>query len=176
MGDLTRRQLQLGGVLALAAGLSFLPRLLPVRAGLKPAAERRPMPNFTYTDLNDRPWSMEAQRGKIVFVNFWATWCGPCRQETPDLVELHARYGDRVSFAGVAMDDEPDAVVPGFVAQYRVTYPVLIPPPDSPLTSAIQNLPTSFLIDRDGKIARTYIGLVNGRQLTADIDALLGAT
>jgi len=109
-----------------------------------------------------------------VLLNFWATWCGPCREETPHLVRVYARYRDQgVEFAGVSMDEDPESAAPAFVKQYRMNYPVLVPPVESALTAAIQNLPTSFLIDTTGKIARTWVGTVRETDLSAAIEKLL---
>src|SRR4051812_7165758 len=91
------------------------PRLIPV----KPAKERKPMPGFAWTSTAGHKWNLEEQRGKIVFVNFWATWCGPCRSETPELVRVYNTYrGKGVTFAGISMDQDPMAAVPDFAEHF----------------------------------------------------------
>jgi cytochrome c biogenesis protein CcmG/thiol:disulfide interchange protein DsbE len=119
-------------------------------------------------------WSLAAQRGNVVLVNFWATWCPPCRMETPGLVELYRRYEDRgLRVAGISMDDDAQQAVPQFVSEYHIPYPMLIPGNDFPLGDRIESLPTSFLIDRQGHIARTYVGAVDEETLAHDVEQLL---
>jgi cytochrome c biogenesis protein CcmG/thiol:disulfide interchange protein DsbE len=121
-------------------------------------------------------WSLSAQRGNIVLVNFWATWCPPCNMETPGLVALSKRYENRgVKFVGISMDDDPAKVVPAFVKKYDIPYPMLAPTPDFQLAYSIESLPTSMLIDRNGHVARTYVGMVDEQELGRDIDRLLAA-
>jgi thiol-disulfide isomerase/thioredoxin len=141
---------------------------------LKAAAERNPIPDFTMPSISGEPWTMSKQKGSVVLVNFWATWCPPCRAETPALVKVAGRYRSQgFHIAGVTMDDDPDAVVPDFVRRYNVNYPILVPEAGSPVTAAIETLPVSFLVDKAGRIARTYMGMVDDDQLEADIAALL---
>lgn len=146
------------------------PRLVSV----KPVAKRTPMPSFVWASMAGHKWSMEEHRGKIVLVNFWATWCGPCTAETPDLVRVYERYrGKGVTIAGVSMDEDPVKVVPRFLERYGVEYPVLVPSAASPITEAIESLPTSFLVDRQGRIARTWVGILHEEELTMNIEELL---
>lgn len=162
------------GLTAAALGLMFAWQIRPAGPAVHPVESRKAMPDFTYPSLAKVPWSLAEQKGKVVFVNFWATWCPPCREETPDLVRVHQRFRHRgVEFAGVAMDDDPARVVPPFITRYNVEYPILVAPPDSMLAQAVESLPTSFLIDRQGKVARTWIGIVREQELTAAIEALL---
>jgi cytochrome c biogenesis protein CcmG/thiol:disulfide interchange protein DsbE len=92
----------------------------------------------------------------------------------PALVRVHDRYRDKgIEFAGVSMDEDPAKVAPPFIKQYGVSYPILVPPVESALANAVQNLPTSFLIDASGKIARTWVGAVRERDLGSAIDKLL---
>lgn len=162
---------------ACALGLVFAWQIRPPRPSVHPVESRKAMPNFTFDSLAKVPWSLNEHKGKVVFVNFWATWCPPCREEMPDLVRVHERYRGRgVEFAGVSMDDDPFEVAPPFLKRYDVQYPILVAPPDSLLAQAVESLPTSFLIDRNGKVARTWIGIVREEELAAAIDALLSET
>jgi thiol-disulfide isomerase/thioredoxin len=132
------------------------------------------MPAFTFPTLGGVPWSLSEHRGQIVLVNFWATWCAPCIEETPDLVRLYERYRSRgVEFAGIATDEDPAAVVPKFLAAFHVTWPILIPPLESALAQAIEVLPTTFLVDPAGNIARTWTGLADEDEVSRALDALL---
>jgi thiol-disulfide isomerase/thioredoxin len=124
--------------------------------------------------LKGGQWSLSEQRGKVVLVNFWATWCPPCRMETPGLVSIAKRYaGQGVEVVGISMDDAPLRAVPPFVSQYGIPYPILLPSASSPFSTSIESLPTSLLIDRNGRVARTYYGMVDERMLAHDIDQLL---
>jgi peroxiredoxin len=146
------------------------PRLVSV----KPAAKRTTMPSFVWPSTAGHKWSLADQQGKIVFVNFWATWCGPCRMETPELVRVYDRYRGRgVTFAGISMDQDPLKVVPDFAEEYHIEYPILIPSDGSPITEAVESIPTSFLVDQHGRVARTWVGVVREQELTKNIEELL---
>jgi thiol-disulfide isomerase/thioredoxin len=141
---------------------------------VKPAAERNPMPDFTFANMQGQEWSLKANRGTILLVNFWATWCGPCRHETPELVEVANRYRGRgFEVVGVTLDEDPDAVVPAFVKEFTISYPILVPGENSALAAGIESIPTSVLVDKQGRIARTYVGMVGERQLSRDVETLL---
>jgi peroxiredoxin len=132
------------------------------------------MPEFTFPTLDGAPWSLSDHRGRIVLVNFWATWCAPCREETPDFVQLYQKFRSRgVEFVGIATDDDPASVVPEFLDDYRVTWPILIPPVESALAQAIDVLPTTFLLDQEGRIARTWAGIARRDDVARAIEALL---
>src|SRR4051794_3022370 len=165
-------------LIAVAAGIGGFvsrvqedaPRVIPV----KPPDKRAVMPAFAFPSTAGHKWSLADHRGKIVLVNFWATWCGPCRQETPDLVRVFDRYRSRgVDFAGIAMDSHAQKVVPPFAERYRISYPILLPTSDSALANAIESLPTTFLLDREGRVARTWVGALQESELTKNIDELL---
>lgn len=175
MGQLTNARLKLAGLLIIAAALIVAPKWFRYGGGeVQEPAKRKPMPRFSYPTLAGNTWSLEEHRGKVVFVNFWATWCGPCREETPDLVRVYEAYRDKgVEFAAISMDEDPEEAAPGFIQQYRVNYPVLVPPVDAVLTNAIQSIPTSFLVDASGKIARTWVGAVAEDDLSSAIDKVL---
>lgn len=174
MGELTRSRLKLVAMLSVAAVLIMLPRWFGTGGEIQEPAKRKAMPRFSWPTLTGENWSIEEQKGRIVLVNFWATWCGPCREETPDLVRVYERYGSKgVEIAGASLDDDPVKQVPAFLKEFNVRYPILVPPEESPLVIAIQNLPTSFLVDRSGKIARSWVGAVRERDLTSAIDKLL---
>ena len=102
MGQLTRARLKLAGLLAVAVALILWPVWFQREDGsIQPRDQRKPMPQFAYPTLAGESWSLEDHKGSIVLVNFWATWCGPCREETPDLVRVYASYRERgVEIAG----------------------------------------------------------------------------
>ncbi len=132
------------------------------------------MVDFRLADLSGSAWQLSDRRGRVVLVNFWATWCGPCRDETPGLVQLYRSYRPRgVEMVGIDMDDDPAEAVPGFVHSYRIPYPVLVPDSGFELANEIESLPTTLLIDRQGRIAKVYVGAMSEAELGADLDALL---
>lgn len=163
----------LAGLVAVLLAL-FAPRTGSRSGGLRPQGERKPMADFTMPLLAGGSWALEANRGKVLLVNFWATWCPPCRAETPALVRLGNRYRTHgFDVVGISMDDDPQSVVPPFARRYEVNYPILVPQPGSDLAGAIESLPTSFLLDKRGRIARTYVGAVEEDELEPDIRRLL---
>lgn len=145
------------------------------RGNVKPVAARNQMPDFKLHDLGGADWQLSAHRGNVVLVNFWATWCSPCRQETPGLVRIARRYGAKgLSIAGVNMDENGGpAPVQQFVKDFGINYPVMMPDKSFLLADNIENLPTTFLIDRQGRIAKTYVGEVQESTFRADIERLL---
>ena len=131
------------------------------------------MPDFTYRQVDGQVWRLKDHRGQVVLLNFWATWCPPCREETPGLVKIQSEFRDQgFTVAGVAMDEDQKAV-PAFVQRFRITYPVLFPPQDAALANSVESLPTSLLIDKSGNVARTYVGAVSPSVFAADIRHVL---
>ncbi len=137
------------------------------------AKNSKPLAELTLPDLNGAKWRLSEQRGKVVLINFWATWCPPCREETPVLISLAKDFRARgLSVAGIALDQEGAIVVKEFVAEYKIPYPVLLPVPGSAL-SRIQPVPTTLLIDRQGRLAKKYVGAIEEIILREDIEKLL---
>ena len=142
-----------------------------VKASLTKVGNLPDAPNFVLKDLNDQDVSLEQFRGKVVLVNFWATWCGPCEEEIPWFIEFQQKYGDRgFTMAGLAMDEEGKPVVAPWIekkrfavngAQLPINYPILIGNDAvAEKFGGLIGLPTSLLISRDGKILKRFIGLV----------------
>jgi len=172
---LQRDSVRLAGVLAIAAVLAFLFRDGPDAAAsaVRNPQARAAMPEISAPDLEGHPWSLAGQRGSIVLVNFWASWCPPCRAETPGLVRISKEYRGRgIEIVGASMDDTAEPVR-NFVARYQVPYTVIRPDLRGGLASAIESLPTSFLVDRQGRVAKTYVGGVRETTLKKDLDWLL---
>ena len=128
--------------------------------------------DFKLEDLDGKKVTLSGLRGKIVLVNFWATWCPPCREEIPGFIRLAKSRGD-LDIAGIAMDDGDAAGVRQFAKAAGVTYPVLLPSASSPIVDAIQSLPTTLLVDKMGRIAKQYIGEVSERTVREDVDRLM---
>jgi peroxiredoxin len=119
-------------------------------------------PNFSWKDSMGNVIDLDNFRGKVTLVNFWATWCGPCKRELPDLISLNAELADRgVKVIGVSTDRGSNAVedVRSFAKEHSITYQIVISNDD--LEKAFGNvnfLPTSFIVDANGKIVQTYVG------------------
>ncbi len=117
-------------------------------------------PDFTLTDLEGKPFRFSSTRGKVVILDFWATWCPPCRKEIPHFEALHRRYGaEGLVVIGGALDKGGAAVVKAFVEENGVTYSIVIG--DQRTTNAyggIRGIPTTFIIDREGRIAEKAVG------------------
>lgn len=134
-------------------------------------------PDFAWKGADGSEISFDKTRGRVTLVNFWATWCAPCKKELPDLIELHKAYGDRgFAVVGVATDRTPDAagLVAEFVQKYSIPYQILLSTQE--MEDAFRNvrmMPTSFLVDRDGKILQTIVGIRTKAQLEELILPLL---
>jgi thiol-disulfide isomerase/thioredoxin len=141
---------------------------------LRSPARRNALSAFRLSAIDGSQWALADQRGSVVMLNFWATWCGPCRMETPDLVTLSHTYGARgLRVAGITMDDDPKSVVPGFVDRYHVPYPMLVPDGTFALGDSIRALPTTLLLDRQGRVARMFRGAHSAEEMAGDIESLL---
>ncbi len=131
-------------------------------------------PAFTLTALDGVPLRLDALRGKVVLIDFWATWCGPCRDEIPELIALEHVYGPRgVQLVGISMDDDA-ALVRVFHRELHMNYPVALG--DASLAErfgGVLGLPAKFLIDRNGRIAGRYDGTVDPAALARELSALL---
>ncbi len=144
------------------------------------------VPDFTLKDLDGRDESLGQFRGKVVLVNFWATWCGPCRIEIPWLMDFQEKYGSKgFTILGVAMDEEGKSAVVPFVQKERfklgttsqpMNYPILIGNDDAAEKfGGLVGLPTTILISRDGRQVKRVDGLLSYREMDKAIRSLLEA-
>lgn len=134
-----------------------------------------PAPDFQLAGLDGKPVTLAGSKGKVVLVNFWATWCGPCRAEVPDLVELQNKYKDQVQIIGLVVDDEDQAAIKAFVAEFGINYPVALATDAMRLQyGGIPALPTSFVLDAQGRIVQKHEGLRDPVLYEVEIRALLG--
>jgi peroxiredoxin len=143
--------------------------------GIRPAAERRVMPEVAMAQLDGGTWRTVDHRGQVVLVNYWATWCEPCWQETPGLVRLSREMGPKgLAVVGVAIDEGGREKVQKFVDEFRVPYPVVVPERLSQVEFGLEGVPTTILLDKQGRVAKTYVGAVRQADFKTDVEALLG--
>jgi thiol-disulfide isomerase/thioredoxin len=143
-----------------------------------------PEPELTLKDLDGKDVSLAEYKGKVVLVNFWATWCEPCRVEIPWLIEMQKKYGDKgFVILGIALDEEGKSVVAPFVAKERfdvngqklaMSYPILIGNDDAAdKFGGLFGYPTSILISRDGKQIKRVTGMISEDEMSTAVESQL---
>ena len=141
-------------------------------------------PEVAFKDLDNKDVALAQYRGKVVLVNFWATWCDPCREEIPWLIEMQQKYGPKgFTVLGVAMDEEGKSVVAPFVAKEQfsaggqkqsMNYPIVIGTEEiASKFGGLLGYPTSVLISRDGKVVKRITGLIDSQEISRTIEGLL---
>ena len=133
-----------------------------------------PAPDLKAKDVNGTELNLEAYKGKVVLLNFWATWCGPCRAEIPSLIRIQEAYKDRLQIIGMDVDDDDEEQLRAFVKAKSINYPVAMT--SGPIRLAyggIAALPTMFIINRDGKVVQKHVGLLNPALYEIEARALL---
>lgn len=143
---------------------------------VRPTKDRKIAPAFKLKDADGKIAQLSDYKGKVVLLNFWATWCGPCKVEIPWFIEFEQKYKDKgLAVIGVAMDEEGWEVIKPYIIDKKVNYRVLAgDDPTAQIYGGVDSLPTTFLIDREGKIAGVHVGLVSKSEYEKDIVALLG--
>ena len=139
------------------------------------ASHPQPMPAFLVNDLDGNPVSTAAWKGKVVFINFWATWCPPCRAEIPVLIDLANRYKDRLQVVGVSVDDGDPADVKRFAKQAGINYPIVMA--DRAIVAeygGVAALPTLFVVNPEGNVVTKHEGLFSNALYEAEVRLLLG--
>lgn len=146
--------------------------------GLGPRAstppEHPPAPDFTLLQLDGQPLTLSSYRGQVVLVDFWATWCLPCREEIPHLIQLQDKYGVRgLQIIGVSMDDGPEPVRP-FAQQFHMNYPIVMGNAKiGEEYGGVLGLPIAFLVDREGRIVKKHVGATTSDVFEKEIMPLL---
>jgi cytochrome c biogenesis protein CcmG/thiol:disulfide interchange protein DsbE len=166
-------------VLIIVAGFYFVARHrrgshAEGRLANRAAGEHGVAPDFALPDLAGKQVNLSSYRGQVVLLDFWATWCGPCREEIPHFVQLQNKYANQgLQIIGVSMDDGPDPVR-DFYRLFQMNYPVVMGNAKTgELYGGVLGLPIAFLIGRDGRITARHIGAINFAALEKEIVALL---
>ena len=134
-----------------------------------------PAPEFSLAGLDGKPVTLAGSKGKVILLNFWATWCGPCRAEIPDLVELQNKYKEHLQILGLVVDDDDQDAIKDFADKFGINYPVALATIDIRLQyGGIPALPTSFVLDSEGRIVQKHEGLRDPVLYETEIRALLG--
>lgn len=142
--------------------------------GIQAIKDRHAIADLVMPQLNGGSWRLSDHRGEVVLINYWASWCGPCRQETPGLIDLSREYRYKgLSIVGVSMDEGGKPAVESFMSEFHMPYPVLVPDLALPSAPAVEALPTTVLVDRNGRVAKSYVGAVRETVFRADVDQLL---
>ncbi|MBI4652541.1 redoxin domain-containing protein [Candidatus Desantisbacteria bacterium] len=118
-------------------------------------------PDFTLKNIYNENVSLSSFDGKVIILNFWATWCPPCQAEIPDFIELYSMYKNSgVVIIGVAMDGDGGDVVKSFAEQKKINYPILLGNDNiGELYGGIRGIPTTFIINKQREIVETFVGL-----------------
>jgi peroxiredoxin len=144
------------------------------RAEITPEPDRKPAIDFTLKDAAGKPVRLSSYKGRVVLLNFWATWCGGCKTEMPWFVELQEQFRERgLNAIGVSMDEDGWKAVTPYLAGHAVNYTIVMGTEQLGTQYAVQAMPVTLLIDRNGKIAVTHVGLVTKSQYQSEITALL---
>jgi peroxiredoxin len=179
VADLTKhliRAFSLGLVLLLIVAGCSTSRTASAQS-VKPTKDRKVAPDFVLKDASGKQVKLSDYRGKAVVLDFWATWCGPCKVEIPWFVEFQRKYKDRgLVILGVASGDEGWDIVKPFATQMKINYPILLGnDATADLYGGIEALPTTFIIDRDGRVAKLHIGLASKEDFQNAIEKVLDA-
>lgn len=163
---MTRAQAWKPALAVAALGLSL---------GMASCARKKPVLDFALKDAAGKTIHLSDYRGKVVLLNFWATWCAPCKIEIPWFVEFQKKYQNQdFEVLGVSMDEDGWDSVRPYMAAHQLNYPVMIGGDSiERLFGGVDDLPTSFLMGRDGSIARKHIGLISKNAWEDEIATLL---
>lgn len=141
---------------------------------IKPANERKAAPEFALQDSFGRQANLRGYRGKVVVLDFWATWCHGCQEEIPWFAAFERKYAKQAfAVIGVSLDDEGWKVVRPFIEKASVPYRIVLGDDATAKAYAIGNMPDTFLLDKYGRIAATYVGMVDRNSLEKNIETLL---
>jgi thiol-disulfide isomerase/thioredoxin len=139
------------------------------------ARDPDPAPEFKLKDFAGKDLTLEPSHGKVVLLNFWATWCGPCREEIPELVALQNRYKDHLQIIGLVVDDDDEKEIRKVIESEGINYPVAMADPETRIAyGGIAALPTVFVINSEGRVVQKHVGLFNPALYETEVRVLLG--
>jgi len=160
-----------GVLLSLSLAGSALAQLPVIRFVRDPD----PAPEFKLKEFSGKEVTLDSSRGKVVLLNFWATWCGPCRAEIPELIALQNRYKDRLQIIGLVVDDDDEDEIRKVISSEGINYPVALADPETRFAyGGITALPTVFVINADGRVVQKHVGLFDPALYETEVRALVG--
>ena len=143
--------------------------IFSVSASAQTKTAVKTLPDLKLETIGGEKWSLYEQRGNIVLLNFWATWCAPCREEIPDLIKISDKYKTKnLKIVGVNVDSEDMDLVNKFIKDFKMDYTVLLTVPGS-LLAQQKSVPMTLLIDEESHLVKKYVGAVEGSLLEKDI-------
>lgn len=147
-----------------------------VQSGSSYETNPRPAPDVPMTTMNGKSLNLAELSGKVVLVNFWATWCAPCRREIPDLIDLYSEMkSDGLVIVGIAVDQDGAEVVEPFVNEQNINYPIVLDPDQSMEShfDAMYGLPTTYVVNPEGQIVRRVLGVFPTEKLKPTLENML---
>ena len=165
------------GLAAMLAGCAAVRTDVASSSSLKPEPQRKAAPDFSLKDATGQNVKLSDYRGKVVVMNFWATWCGPCKIEIPWFMDFQKTYKDRdFAVLGISMDDDGWESVKPYIEQKKINYRIMVGTEElSKEYGGLESLPTTFVIDREGRIAAVHVGLISKSEYQSEILNLLEA-
>jgi thiol-disulfide isomerase/thioredoxin len=135
----------------------------------------KPLGDVVMTDVDGKSISTASLKGKVVIVNFWATWCPPCRAEIPDLIALQNKYKDQLQIIGISDDEDPPATVKKWAAEHGMNYPIVMSNDElRKVFTGVAALPTSFIINREMRVVQRHVGMLMAATTEAETRQLAG--
>ena len=143
--------------------------------GFGQLAKNQQAPNFSLTTKDGKTIELAKLKGKAVLVNFWATWCGPCRAEIPDFIEVYKMYKSKgLEIVGISLDEKGWYVVKPFVESNKMNYPVVLGTQEVVQAyGGIDGIPTTFFVNKNGKIVDQQVGMLTRKQLEEKLKSIL---